>query len=204
MQTQTKKYAYTIWRALRQLELSYILVLLALFVVLGSIGLRSNYQTMTTLRQQVYEADQKNGDVEGALRTLRTHVYGHMNTNLQSGVSGVYPPIQLQYTYERLQAAELAKTEASSGKVYSEAQAYCEKLHPESFSGGPRVPCIRDYVATHGVATKTIPDSLYKFDFISPRWSPDLAGWSIVGATLLSILLVLRLAVPVVRKKLRI
>lgn len=205
MQTQTKKRLYRIWKALRALEPAYLLVALAFFVALGSIGLRSNYQTMTELRQKVYEADQKNGDIESALRDLRQHVYAHMNTNLSSGASGVYPPIQLKYTYERLQAAELAKTQAASGQIYSDAQAHCEKLHPESFSGGPRVPCIREYVASHGGApAKTIPDGLYKFDFVSPRWSPDLAGWSIVGASIVAMLLAARLASPFIRKKLRV
>lgn len=205
MQTQTKRQLYHAWKALRRLEPTYLLVILAVFVACGSIGLRSNYQTMTELRQKVYEADQKNGDIEAALRDLRTHVYAHMNTSVSSGSGGVYPPIQLKYTYERLQSAEMAKTQAASGQIYSEAQAYCEKLHPESYSGGPRVPCIREYVASHGgTPAKNIPDSLYKFDFVSPRWSPDVAGWSVVGAGIALILLLFRFAAPYIRKKLHI
>jgi preprotein translocase subunit SecF len=36
-----------------------------------------------------------------------------------------------------------------------------------------------------GEAPVTIPSALYKFDFVSPTWSPDLAGWSLVLSVLL-------------------
>jgi hypothetical protein len=29
-----------------------------------------------------------------------------------------------------------------------------------------------------------IPEALYKFAFVSPRWSPDLAGWSMLVSLL--------------------
>lgn len=205
MNTKTKRLLYRIWKHVRRVEPTYLLVVLAIFVSVTAIALRANYQTMTELRQAVYKADKEGGDVEAALRDLRKHVYAHMNTDLSSGSTGVYPPIQLKYTYERLLAAELAKAQSASGQIYSEAQAYCEKLHPESYSGGPRVPCIRDYVASRsGSPAKTIPDSLYKFDFTSPRWSPDLAGWGVVGSSIVGSLLAIRLAAPFVRKKLRV
>lgn len=205
MNTQTKKHLYAIWKKIRWIEPAYILVLLAFFVAVSAIALRSNYQTMTELRQAVYQADKEEGDVEGALRKLREHVYAHMNTNLSSGNTEVYPPLQLKYTYERLVAAELAKAQAASGDIYSQAQTHCEKLHPESYSGGPRVPCIREYVANHGgQPAKTIPDSLYKFNFISPRWSPDIAGWGVLATIATGLLLFMRLTAPFIRKKLRI
>ena len=33
-------------------------------------------------------------------------------------------------------------------------------------------------------ASAPVPDSMYKFDFVSPSWSPDLAGFSLLGAAL--------------------
>jgi len=167
-------------------------------------ALRHNNQQMLTLRQAVFTADEKNGDVEGALRQLRQYVYAHMNTDLQTGKTSVYPPIQLEHTYARLLAAQQESAKQANQQIYTEAQSYCEKLHPESFSGGPRVPCIRDYVASKGVQLPTIPDSLYKFDFVSPRWSPDLAGWSLFVTVLLGVLLLVRALIPLLLKMLRI
>jgi hypothetical protein len=147
-------------------------------------GLRANYLTMDGLRSDVYQADKDDGDVRGSLTKLQHYVTSHMNTDLTRGNNPVYPPIQLQYTYERLQAAN--NSQLSNEKVYSDAQAYCEKANSSDFSGRNRVPCIQEYVSTHGAnAPKTIPDSLYKFDFVSPAWSPDLAGWSAVSTVVL-------------------
>lgn len=153
-----------------------------------ALALRSNNQHMVKLRDAVYVADKGSGDITKALNELRTYVYAHMNTSLSSGSDSVYPPIQLKYTYDRLVQAESAKVASQNTQVYTDAQHYCEQLYPGSFSGGPRVPCITQYVSDHGLKTAPIPDALYKFDFVSPRWSPDLAGWSML-LTALSLLL---------------
>ena len=47
-------------------------------------------------------------------------------------------------------------------------------------------------MASRGIEQKNIPDSLYKFDFVSPTWSPDLAGWSLLVAIVSGTFLVLR------------
>ena len=156
--------------------------------------LRMNNERMIELRQAVYEADKSGSDVQIPLRELQAYVTRHMNTNLQSGPNSVYPPIQLKYTYERLVQAEVDKAKNANSSVYTDAQAYCEKLNSRDFSGRNRVPCIQQYVSTHTTqGTKTIPDALYKFSFVSPRWSPDLAGWSIFIAALSFILFIVSL-----------
>jgi len=153
-------------------------------------ALRTNNLEMVKLRNAVYETDKNNGDVRGALTDLQHYVVSHMNTDLTPGRSAVYPPIQLKYTYERLQAA--ANKPVSSEQLYNDAQVHCEKLNPTDFSGRNRVPCIQEYVKTNQASAtpKQIPDSLYKFDFVSPAWSPDTAGWSLVSTVLLVVLAV--------------
>lgn len=204
MQKHRKKQLYHLWTLLRPIRPAY---LLAVVLALGSvsiIALRSNNQTMLELREAVFVADERDGDVESALRALREQVYSHMNTNLASGDTAVYPPIQLKYTYERLLAAAQTEEKQASEQVYSEAQAECERRFPDSFSGGPRVPCIREYVEAHPVAKTEIPDSLYKFDFVSPRWSPDVAGWGLVLTGFAVLALIGRLVLPLVFRKLNV
>ena len=143
-------------------------------------SLQLNNIEMGKLREDVYAADKNNGDVSGALTNLQHYVASHMNTNLTPKSNSVYPPIQLKYTYERLQAANASNS--SNQQVYSDAQAYCEQQDSKDFSGRNRVPCIQQYVSTHGASVpKAIPDDLYKFDFVSAKWSPDLAGWTVVS-----------------------
>ncbi|HEX8182854.1 MAG TPA: hypothetical protein VF575_04620 [Candidatus Saccharimonadales bacterium] len=158
----------------------YFLTAAAISSIVCINGLRTNNLTMVTLRSDVYQADKDNGDVRGALTELQQYVTSHMNTDLTPGRNAVYPPIQLKYTYERLQAAN--NSQLSNEQIYNDAQKHCEGLNSTDFSGRNRVPCIQEYVSTHGAnAPKTIPDSLYKYDFVSPSWSPDVAGWSLLA-----------------------
>jgi len=155
-----------------------ILALVSGVICIGA--MRSNNQQMSELREAVYAADKNNGDVKGALQELQAYVTSHMNTNLSSGKTAVYPPIQLKYTYERLVAAQNAQF-AKGSTLYNDAQRYCESQNSADFSGRNRVGCIEQYVLSRTSAKPApIPDALYKFSFASPRWSPDIAGWSLL------------------------
>ncbi|HUS25946.1 MAG TPA: hypothetical protein VMY99_01185 [Nevskiaceae bacterium] len=189
-----KRHLHHLWTRVRPFRTGYFAALFVACAVLSVFALRGNNLTMVQLRNDVYQADKDNGDVEAALQKLRAYVYGHMNTNLSGGGNAAYPPVQLKYTYQRLQQAEQVRINAANSQIYTDAQAYCERLYPHSVSGGPRVPCIGNYVSSHGVTAKTIPDALYKFNFTSPSWSPDLAGWSLVASALLLGLTILRFA----------
>ncbi|HSW98802.1 MAG TPA: hypothetical protein VLF71_03115 [Candidatus Saccharimonadales bacterium] len=187
-----KRYLHHLWTRIRPIKTWY---LLAAFVLCGAVcafSLRHNYVRMTQLRSAVYSADQNNANVEQALQNLRAYVGAHMNTSL-AGSDGVYPPIQLKYTYARLQQTEQDRVNTTNSQIYTDAQHTCEAEFPGSFSGGPRVPCIEQYVKDHGTTAKTIPDAMYKFDFASPSWSPDLAGISLVLSAVLLVLAAARL-----------
>jgi len=157
------------------------------------LSLRQNNLNMVRLREAVFEADKNNSDVEITLKKLREYVYRHMNTNLSSGNNNVKPPIQLKYRYERLVQAEKDRVGSANTKMYTDAQTYCEKLFPHGLSGGGRIPCIQDYVSTHGISQRPIDDSLYKFDFVSPVWTPDIAGWSVLATLGLAVIIIVRL-----------
>lgn len=174
----------TLIKGLKKIKPLYLLMLCLLSAIICIFALRSNDQNMSILLNNVYTADRQNGNVELALDQLRTYVYSHMNTSLASGPNAVYPPIQLKYTYGRLQQSEQQQVDAANATIYTNAQAYCQQLNPVSFSGRTRVPCIEAYVQSHGSTVQPIPAGLYEFDFISPTWSPDLAGWSLMASVL--------------------
>lgn len=173
----SKRYLH-IWHYLWNLQPWYFIGLAVIFGVISLVSLRHNNEHMVRLRDVVYAADQNNGDVEGALRNLRSYIYNHMNTSLASGPNAVHPPIQLKYTYERLVQAQQASIGQGSA-LYNEAQSYCEG---QTKIGSEVISCIQDYISSHGGKVATIPDGLYKFDFTSAKWSPDLAGWSLLAA----------------------
>lgn len=201
MDRTDKRFLRRIGKRIEAVPIAVLVILLSITIAVSALALRANNQHMIELRQAVFTADEQGTDIEAPLRALREHVYSHMNTDLQVGDSTVYPPIQLKYTYERLTEAQLA---AAGGDVYAEAQRHCESVDPASYYGRSRVPCIQDYVQSHNVTVTPVPDSLYKFDFVSPAWSPDLAGWSIVVGVLILLVLLVRIAIPLVLHVLRI
>lgn len=183
--------------------MKYLSSINPLFLLLGAAvaglicvnALRQNAFTANRLREAVTVADQQNGDVEKALQDLRRHVYGHMNTNLTTGANPIKPPIQLKYRYERLVAAEQDRVKAQNQQIVATAESLCGQQYPAGGFNAPRVACIQDYMSANAVKAGGVADDLYKFDFVSPRWSPDLAGWSMVVAVVLGLAFVFRVAV---------
>lgn len=191
-----KRRLHHLWTRLRWIKPWYFLILAIINAVICVYALRANNQHMIRLRQAVYTADKNNTDIQQPLQALQAYVTRHMNTDLTAGKTAVYPPIQLKYTYNRLVQAQTDKLTSANSGLYNEAQAYCEAQNHTDFSGRNRVPCIEQYVQSHtSQPLAQIPDALYKFSFASPRWSPDLAGWSMVVAILSLLLFVVSLLV---------
>ena len=176
----------------------YFLGLFVISAVICVVALRNNNQTIAKLRSQLYTADKNNSNVSLALSKLQAYVTTHMNTNLSAGPNAPYPPIQLVYTYNRLVAAQndqiTNQIQQANGQLYTDAQTYCQKVDSTDFSGHNRVPCIEQYVQSHGTKLnlniEPISSSLYKFNFLSPTWSPDLAGWSLLASIVLLLLFI--------------
>ncbi|MCA9343023.1 hypothetical protein KC950_03380 [Candidatus Saccharibacteria bacterium] len=169
------------WKRLKPINTWYFFGAFLLFLAIGTYAIRQNNFKSIELREAVLEADKNNGDVEGALQELREHIHSHMNAGLSSGT--LQQPIQLKYRYERLLEQEQAKVAEQNKDLYASAQAYCESQFGAGSLRDQRVPCVQEYIlANGGDAVSEIPDDLYKFDFVAPRWSPDLAGWSLLAA----------------------
>ncbi len=180
---------------LQRISIRLLLGILFVTISVAAIALRDNYSRMVELRSAVYAADKAGEGVEEALDELRTHVYGHMNTNLNSGGVSIKPPIQLKYTYERLTGSQNADIESHNKQVLAEAPGICESR----FGAGrikERAACVDEYIASNTKQLNdntTIPKELYQFDFASPAWSPDVAGFSIVAAVLVGMCLIARI-----------
>lgn len=192
-----------IWHRFLGISTWALLAVFVVFTVTSIVALRQNNLQMVKLRSAVYAADANNTDIELALRNLRTFVYGHMNTNLRAGSTSSEAPIQLTNQFSRIVAAEQAKlaTKGNANLVFAQAQAQCSATPLTE-----RPQCIQEYVIQNGgnYFELNLPaKELYTFDFVSPKWSPDLAGWAIVGAVTSGILLVLNLLGKVISKRYR-
>lgn len=178
---------------LRQVKYAYLLAAFAATGTCFVLAYRNNNLTALKLRDELLAVDKNDGDVEAALKKLRTYTYGHMNAGLSSD-NGVYPPIQLKYRYERLLAEAKATSKPqprNDQQIAADAAAHC------GVAIGVRNACVQAYQekqVTRQQPATTIPDALYKFDFVSPAWSPDLAGWSLVATLLIGLVLLVRFA----------
>lgn len=182
---------YSLWQNFKSVSYKIWLSLFLISAVAAIFALRANNQHMIELRSDVYAADKAGTGIEPALDKLRLYVYGHMNTNLSSGGNAIKPPIQLKYTYERLQST--ADAAANNSTLYTTAENYCQAQIPASVSvsGRGRIGCVQDYILSHGgKAAAPIPVALYEYDFVSPLWSPDLAGWLVLFSIIFLLVLV--------------
>ena len=155
--------------------------------------LRQNNLKMIELRDAVVLIDARTGDIkqiEPALLEFREFVLSHMNANLPNN-----KPLELPGSFNK--AVDQARARASVGdanqQVYQQAQAECEKLEiPLSV----RAQCIQDYVLANAPAGEepTLiefpPKEQFSYNFISPRWSPDLAGLTVLISFFLGVVAV--------------
>ncbi len=166
-------------------------MLLAFSLLTTIMALRNNNLTMIRLRQAVFDADVKNYQVEDSVDNLRAYVYSHMNTNINSG-SAVKQPIQLVNSYARAQAAEKDRVTKATAELLPNATSYCN----QQFNSGlinNKSACIDQYSVANQPHEQPIDLEFYTFNFVSPSWSPDLAGWSIVASMLIAALIALRI-----------
>jgi hypothetical protein len=149
---------------------------------LAAYFLRQNNLGMVERRDDVIRIDQQTGDlskVEPALNELRSYVLTHMNADLGA-------PVEFPGAYNK--AVEEARRQAegsgsANGEVYRRAQAACED---PSILLSARAQCIQDYVvdnAPPGSDAQALdfpPKELFSYSFLSPAWSFDLAGISVL------------------------
>lgn len=175
--------------------MQYLVIIAGLIVslVVFVTAYRANNLQALTLREAVYTADKSGTDVEAPLRALRTFTYGHMNAGLSGGAGAVYPPVQLKYRYEVLVAAEKKRVADANAQTLRDANVRCD-IPSVARIYASRDKCIEIYLGAHKLAVEQpIPDALYKFDFVSPWWSPDRAGWAAVSMAFFTLLFALRI-----------
>lgn len=188
-----------LYRWIRQVKTWQLIVILALIAVISASLLRMNSLHMDTLRNAVETAD-KSGDtskIQHALVDLQQYVTAHMNTSLGSGV-------YLTESYDRAREQALASASSSTNPnaaVYQQASIECRARWRGGVASfrNDYVTCVQERVRALGVADdpgKAIampkPDDFH-YNFVSPLWSPDLAGLSVLLCVLVVVLVCVRL-----------
>ncbi len=164
-----------------KIKVWHFLLFFVLSIPISAYLLRQNNLKMLSLRDQVLQVDSETGDITKIapyIKELGNYVLNHMNTN--------FGRIELPGTFNKevdkiRKAAEISG--AVDAKIYKRAQIKCEDPYIPLTA---RAQCIQDYVVSNAkqgtnISDLVFPDkSLFSYSFVSPTWSPDFAGFSVV------------------------
>lgn len=184
---------------LKHIKTWQLVIMLMIGVVLSASFLRLNNLEMDRLRSEVVEAD-KQGDtalIQQRMIRLQNFVSGHMNTSLGKG-------FYLEHKYNRDREAALKAAENTTNpnaSVYQQASVECRARWQGGVSSfrNDYVTCVQERVKALGVAedpasTLKLPKAeSYHYNFISPAWSPDPAGFSVLVCVVITSVIILRL-----------
>lgn len=188
-------------KQLQRVKTWQLLILLMLIGLLAATFLRINNIGMVERREAVLAADES-GDVyvlKNRLYDLQRYVSEHMNTN----------PGRIALEGQHRRDSEQAKKNAerngsgtSDGGVYRQAADVCD---PIGIAQGWRWPdpryiaCIDKELSNHPAASGPVSSislpniNLYYHSFVSPIWSADFAGWSLLAGFVISVVILGRL-----------
>jgi hypothetical protein len=190
-------------KQLERVKTWQLLVLLLLVGFIAATLLRLNNIGMVERRTAVINADKAGNtdDVARRLYDLQRYVSSHMNTDMGRGIY-----LQEQYSKDRQQAMDQAAgSGSSSGNIYKKITDECRALYS---AWTPYFQCVQDRLnastpATDPVQKASLPQpETYRHVFVSPLWSPDFAGLSVVVWFCILLLIITRLVSLVVLRAL--
>lgn len=176
-----KRKLHHYWRMVEQVKTWHLAILLVIFFTASVWAVRNNSKNLEPYINRVVAADKADKGIDEALRDLGNYIASHMNTQLNE-------PVQLAYSYDRAAQEVIENAQATAnGSIYRQAQRVCED---PNVLLSVRAACVQDYVLENAPPGQTpealeFPDkALFTYSFVSPAWSPDLAGWLLVAMSL--------------------
>lgn len=180
---------------LRHIKVWQLLIVLVVLVGASAYLLRQNNLGMVELRNLVKQADEDAGDVQKAVNDLQRYVTAHMNTQLGEGIF-------LEHTYQRAYDQMVQKAASvvnPNSQAYKDIEVICKQDYVRSGSFSVYLGCIESRLKALSpgsdplAGVKAPPVELYKYNFATPVWSPDAAGFAVLAALLVALLIILRI-----------
>ena len=191
---------------IHKLKIWQLVVIFVLLCFISATFLRLNNIEMLKLRDAVTAADEAGDDkvTFQKVKELRAYVLAHMNTDLgQRGVA-------LQKSYERAVNKAISVNPDSDVDAKSDVQKQAGVTCRARFQGGTAsyrndyVACVMaevEKLAPGSAAELNVPDpSPYYYNFEGPRWSPDLAGFSVLATGVVGLLIIGRIILEIVAR----
>ena len=174
---------------LRRIKTWQLVILLILAGFISATFLRLNNIGMLDRRNAVIAADtvSDNNVTQSRLYDLQRYVSAHMNTDMGKG-------IYLEASYKRdVQTAYTKASGTSNGNIYKKAQEVCA---PRYTSWSPAyVQCTVTELAKYPSADALVlpKADMYLHSYVSPLWSPDFAGWSLLVCCFILLIIIARI-----------
>lgn len=174
-------------KRLQRVKTWQLVILLILMGFVSATFLRLNNISMVERRSAVIAADSAGDDAitQSRLYDLQRYVSAHMNTNMGKG-------IYLEETYKRDVQVAYEKV-SNESNIYKKAQEVCAPQYT-SWSQA-YVQCTIGELAKYPASDSLkLPDAdAYLHAFVSPLWSSDFAGWSVLVCVVIFIMIIARL-----------
>ncbi len=182
-------------KQLQRIKTWQLVILFILSCFVSATFLRLNNIGMVERRTAVVSADDA-GDKTATINRLydlQRYVSAHMNTDLGKGVY-----LASSYKRDYQAAIDTAANDGNpNGNIYKKAQEVCAPQFTRySYA---YLQCTTGELAKYPAASnpessvKAPPLSNYLHDFVSPLWSPDFAGWSVLISIILALMIIVRL-----------
>lgn len=190
-----KRHVRRSLKNLQRIKTWQLVVLLILVGFVAATFLRLNNIGMVERRNAVITADE-NGDERVTVQRLydlQRYVTSHMNTELGRGV---FLESSYNRDLEEWQSTQYG-TSNPNGNIYQRAQEVCAPQF-ESYNAA-YLRCTTNELAKYPAADDPASEAnkprqeTYIYSYVSPLWSPDFAGWSIVAFFVILALMVVRL-----------
>ena len=195
---------------LRHIKTWQLLIMLVLALIVTASLLRMNNLGMIERRAAVIQTDESGdtGAIRKTLLELQHYVTRHMNTSLGSGV-------YLSASYDRDREAAIqraADVTNPNSAIYQQASVECRARWQGGVASfrNDYVTCVVEKVsalsAAQNLATEADLPRLdnYRYNFVSPLWTPDVAGFAVLFCVVLALVIVMRLvALAVLRSLVR-
>ncbi len=179
-----------------------LFVLLAIMLVVSATLLRLNNIGMVEKRNAVMAADKLKDQaaIKSGLIDLQKYVSSHMNSDMGKG-------IYLETSYQTaISDAYTAALGAKSTNVYAEVQHVCMPRYTTWSMAYVR--CVSDELAKYpegqslaSEVKQPVPDN-YLHVYVSPLWSPDAAGWSVLVSVVILIMIMVKITSVIILKSL--
>ncbi len=190
-----KKRVHRDIKQLQRVKTWQLVIVLILLTFVAATFLRLNNIGMEQRRDAVYAADKTGDDTQiiNSLSDLQQYVSSHMNTSLDGGV---YLKDSYQRAYDKAVAAA-SNDNNPNGNIYQKAAQICDPQF--SYYTIAYQQCFMNELQKYPSSNQLVeqlnlpPAASYRHDFVSPIWSPDFAGWTVVACIIIALIIVVRL-----------